>query len=272
MQSYWVTAQAEYSTDVLFRSHQAREELMPRLLTYSTLYFEARDVLAFLGRKLSGHFLGEVVTDQLDFSQMPKRLSGRHVKHRMKRNWMKMYNKEGVGLRVETVSNDPEEFRLRWRVRRHGCSVMAWVPLRQSVAFLSRYQEICGQCNGRDLDALAHVDDPHARHPRARCPECAGRHSRRPYGAPVQPGGAPGAHAVRGADERRTCLARLDQPRAAREARAGRIPSRGRPCQAVRPRDPSVAPAPRPPVGREDSPLTPLAGLPEWAAVSWRQR
>jgi hypothetical protein len=41
---------------------------------------------------------------------------------------------------------------------------MAWVPLRTGVAFLSRSQEICGQCNGRYLDALAHVDDP-TRHP-----------------------------------------------------------------------------------------------------------
>lgn len=59
---------------------------------------------------------------------MPKRLPGRRVKHRMKRNWMKMYNKEGVVLRVETVINDPEEFRIRRRVRRQGRSVMAWVP------------------------------------------------------------------------------------------------------------------------------------------------
>jgi hypothetical protein len=160
MQYYWVTAQAEYSTDVLFRSHQALEELMPRLLSYSTLYFEARDVMAFLGRKVHGNFQGDVVTDQVDFSQMPKRLPGRRVKHRMKRNWMKMYNKEGAVLRVETVINDPEEFRIRRRVRRHGRSVMAWVPLRKGVAFLSRYQEICGQCNRRYLDALAHVDDP----------------------------------------------------------------------------------------------------------------
>jgi hypothetical protein len=52
MQYYWVTSQAEYSTDVLFRSRADLEELMPRLLQYSTLYFEARDVMAFLGRKL----------------------------------------------------------------------------------------------------------------------------------------------------------------------------------------------------------------------------
>jgi hypothetical protein len=33
MQGYWVTAQAKYSTDMLFGSHALLEELMPRLLT-----------------------------------------------------------------------------------------------------------------------------------------------------------------------------------------------------------------------------------------------
>jgi hypothetical protein len=41
---------------------------------------------AFLGRTVHGNFQGDVVTDQVDFSQMPKRLPGRRVKHRMKRN------------------------------------------------------------------------------------------------------------------------------------------------------------------------------------------
>jgi hypothetical protein len=117
MRYYWVTSQSEYSTDVLFRSRADLEELMPRLLQYSTLYFEARDVMTFLGRKLNGNFQGDLVTDQLDFSQLPRRLPGRRVKHRMKRNWIKMYNKDGSALRVETVINQPDEFRIRRRVR-----------------------------------------------------------------------------------------------------------------------------------------------------------
>jgi hypothetical protein len=59
---YWVTSQSEYSTDVLFRTRGDLEELMPRLLQYSTLYFEARDVMAFLGRKVNGNFQGDLVT------------------------------------------------------------------------------------------------------------------------------------------------------------------------------------------------------------------
>ena len=37
MEYDWVTAQAEYSTDVLFRKRSDLQELMPRLLQYSTL-------------------------------------------------------------------------------------------------------------------------------------------------------------------------------------------------------------------------------------------
>src|SRR5262245_13122937 len=56
----------------------------------------------------------------------------------MKFNWIKMYDK-GTVLRVETVINNPEEFRVRRRVRRQGRDVMAWVPLRKSVTLLFRY-------------------------------------------------------------------------------------------------------------------------------------
>lgn len=40
MRYYRVTSQSEYSTDVLFRTRRDLEELFPRLLQYSTLYFE----------------------------------------------------------------------------------------------------------------------------------------------------------------------------------------------------------------------------------------
>jgi hypothetical protein len=159
MQYYWVTAQSEYSTDILFRKRADLEELMPRLCQYSALYFGASDVMSFLGRKLTGRFQGEVVTDQREVELRGTRVPGRRVKHRMKFNWIKMYDK-GTVLRVETVINNPEEFRVRRRVRRQGQNVMAWVPLRKSVTLLFRYREISAQSNVRYLDALSQVQDP----------------------------------------------------------------------------------------------------------------
>jgi hypothetical protein len=98
-------------------------------------------------------FLGEVVTDQRDVNILGKRVPGRQVKHRMKSNWIKMYDK-GTVLRVETVINDPEEIRVRRRVRRNGRDAMAWVPLRKSVTMPFRYREISAQSIVRYLGCL----------------------------------------------------------------------------------------------------------------------
>ena len=121
--------------------------------------FNAADVMTFLGRKLSGNFKGELVSDLHEY-QLKGRLPGRRVKHRMKANWIKMYDKTGVILRVETVINSPEEFRVRRRVHRDGKRVTRWVPLRKGVGFLFRYRDISRKSNQRYLDALAPVDDP----------------------------------------------------------------------------------------------------------------
>ncbi|MFQ5521009.1 MAG: hypothetical protein ACE5FK_06400 [Candidatus Methylomirabilia bacterium] len=159
MQYYWVTTQSEYATDLVFKRPQDLRELVPRLLTHSTLCFSATDVMSFLGRKWHGKFEGEVVTDQWG-QALRGRLPGRRVKHRMKQNWLKMYDKAGLVLRVETVINQPEEFRVRRRVHRRGRRRTEWVPLRKSVAYLFRYRELSLQSNSRYLNALAQVDDP----------------------------------------------------------------------------------------------------------------
>jgi len=155
----WVTPQAEDATDLVFKSPQHLAEFCPRRLEHSTLCFSARAVLSCLGRKWPGQFEGEVVTDQFD-PGFNGRLPGRRVKPRRKRNWIKMYEKVGWILRVETVINDPEEFRVRRRVRRRGRRRTEWVPLRKSVADLFRYRDVAPQSNARYLNALAHVEDP----------------------------------------------------------------------------------------------------------------
>jgi hypothetical protein len=114
--------------------------------------------MSFLGRKFHGKFEGEVVTDQA--GALTGRIPGRRVKHRMKQNWIKMYDKAGLVLRVETVINQPEEFRVRRRVCRRGERRTEWVPLRKSVAYLFRYRDVSAQSNTRYLNALAQVDDP----------------------------------------------------------------------------------------------------------------
>jgi len=149
---YWVATQSEYATDLVFKSRSHLQEFFPRLLEHSTLCFTAQDVMSFLGRKLHGQFQGEVVTDQFAHA-LKGRVPGRRVKHRMKQTWSKMYDQAGMGLRVETVINQPGEFRVRRRVRRRGRRVTEWVPLRKSVAYLFRYRELALQSNARYLSS-----------------------------------------------------------------------------------------------------------------------
>jgi hypothetical protein len=86
MPYYWVTAQSEYSTDILFKSASHLSELYPRLLSHSTLCFGAKEVMSFLGKKIRSQFEGEVVTDVSDLSF--KRIAGSRIKHRVKQNYV----------------------------------------------------------------------------------------------------------------------------------------------------------------------------------------
>jgi hypothetical protein len=156
---YWVASQSEYSTDIIFKSSSDLRDLFPRLLSHSTLCFGAKDVMSFLGRKLNGHFLGEIISDMKDGGWL-KRIPGARIKHRVKENWLKMYDKDGSVLRVEMVINNPEEFKVRKKVMRKHKRVMEWVPMRKGVAYLFRYREVSQQANYRYLEALAVVDDP----------------------------------------------------------------------------------------------------------------
>jgi len=154
---YWVIDQAEYSTDVLFTSRTALAELYPRLLEHAWLQFSAQDILAFLGRRLHPCFDGEVLTDC-----KADRLPGARIKHRMKNNWLKMYDKFGWILRIETVINQPREFKVRrWRLRR-GHRRLVWCPMNKGVANFYHYHAVARAANERYLAALAVVELPSA--------------------------------------------------------------------------------------------------------------
>lgn len=152
---YWTIQQAEYATDLIFASRGKLAQLYHRLLDYAAVNFGAQDILTFLGRKLHGNFQGEVLTDC-----KKNRAPGARIKHRMKDNWLKMYDKFGQVLRVETVINDPREFRVRRRRQRNGTTHLAWCPMNKGVANFHQFERVAKTANERYLEALAVVDDP----------------------------------------------------------------------------------------------------------------
>lgn len=151
--SYWsVTDQAEYATDILFKSRTDLERILSDLFTASITAFGAEDVMRFLGRKLHHAFTGEVVIDQ------KKRLEGRRVKFRLKRNTIKMYDHANV-LRIETTINNPAEFKILRPLdeNEQDKNVDRWSPMRKGVSNFWRYSQVAKAANARLINALANA-------------------------------------------------------------------------------------------------------------------
>lgn len=151
---YWVIDQAEFSTDVMFQDRSALTTLRPALYEHAATCFGAPQVMMFLGRKYRETFQGEVRTN------WHRREPGGAVKHWMKSNAIKMYDKAGTVLRIETVINEPKEFFVhRPRLKQDGREEVGWFPMSKGVANLYRYAQVGQQANERYLEALAIVND-----------------------------------------------------------------------------------------------------------------
>lgn len=154
---YWSLEQSEWATDVLFRTPEALAELYPRLLRYAGYNFSSAEVMRFLGRKLPAHggvhgrFQGQVVSD------ISPRADHFRAKHRVDKNWIKMYDKQQTVLRVETTINDVTDFKAFRRLEGQKSGSRQWLPLRKGTADIKRRARVSQAANERYLDALAGV-------------------------------------------------------------------------------------------------------------------
>lgn len=106
----------------------------------------------FLGKKPHGNFQGEVV------SHYGHRSEGIRLKHNLKGNSVKIYDKEGSVLRVETTVNTPQDFKVYRPKQRDPEGPCSWQPMRKGIADLHRRAQISQASNQRYLDALASIE------------------------------------------------------------------------------------------------------------------
>ena len=146
---YWTLRQGEFATDVVFRSEAALAAIYPDLVNHALRHFSSKDVLRFLGRRTDSRFQGEVVSD------LKHRPEGVRIKHRVEENSIKMYDKQGCILRIETTINMPTRFRVRRIVTRKGRRQRIWAPLRKGVVDIPRRAQLSKAANQRYVEALA---------------------------------------------------------------------------------------------------------------------
>lgn len=150
---YWSVYEMEWASDLVFDSPGALAAIYPGLSRYAILNLGSRDIMRFLGHKLHGRFSKEVVSD---YKTRPE---GVRVKHRVGSNSVKMYDKQGVVLRIETTINKPRDLTAFRRPEGKPDGELRWRPVRKGVADIHRVAQISQRANDRYGEALAALAD-----------------------------------------------------------------------------------------------------------------
>jgi hypothetical protein len=154
---YWSASQTEYATDVLFRKAAGLARWYGAFLQHGISTFKSADVLRFLGHyvpasgRVPRRFRGEVT------SSLKERPEGVRLRHTVRGNSLKVYDKQGSVLRVETTIVHPEHFKVYRPAAGDPEQRLRWQRLRRGVADLWRRAEVSQAANGRYLEALASV-------------------------------------------------------------------------------------------------------------------
>ena len=107
--------------------------------------------MRYLGKKLHGNYKGEL---KGDYKARPV---GIRIKYVINGNFLKMYNKKGMLLRIESVINNPYCFKVFRTTEGKPDEKPRWLLLRKGVADVKRRTEISQKMNERYLEGLTSI-------------------------------------------------------------------------------------------------------------------
>jgi hypothetical protein len=151
---HWSLMQIEYSTDLVFRSEQIMKPLYEELSRQAIHSVKAEQVATFLGKKITPQLAQEIG------SRFATRIEGTCIKHRLGKASVKMYDKFGRVLRLETTTNDVSFFKHHRKVEhRNGSSERCFAPIKKTIYSLIDLRDVLLGCNRRYLEYLSALDD-----------------------------------------------------------------------------------------------------------------
>lgn len=154
---HWSLMQVEYATDILFHRQADLQPIYETIARTAVLAVKASDIATFLGRKLTGQYQDELGND------FQTRIQGTRIRHHMGRVAIKMYDKHGLVLRIETVVNDVTFFKHHRKVEhRDGTSERKWAPVKKTIYSLPVLRELLWASNWRYLEFVSALEDPRA--------------------------------------------------------------------------------------------------------------
>jgi hypothetical protein len=147
--------QCEYATDIVFRRQTDLAAIYGNLTRTAIHTVQPDNIATFLGRKLNTQYEGEMG------NRFNIRLEGTRIKHTMGPVSLKLYDKFGLLLRIETTVNDLTFFKHYREVEhRDGSKETKWASMQKTIYSLPAWRELLEAAHRRYLEFLSTIEDP----------------------------------------------------------------------------------------------------------------
>jgi hypothetical protein len=154
---HWSVDQCEYATGIVFRKRADLQAIYDNLARTAIHTVKPDNIATFLGRKLSTRYEGEMG------NRFNIRIEGTRIKHTMGPVSIKLYDKFGLILRIETTVNDLTFFKHYREVEhRDGSRETKWASMQKTIYSLPALRELLEAANRRYLEFLSAIEDPRA--------------------------------------------------------------------------------------------------------------
>lgn len=152
---HWSIMQAEVATDIIFKRQKDLQAIYSLLLLVIIYSVRPENIASFLGQKLHGNYKGEIG------NRFNVRILGTRILHLMGPVAIKMYDKFGIILRIETTVNDVSFFKdYREVCHRNGERETKWTNMKKSIYSLSPLRKLLVDSNRRYLEFISEIDTP----------------------------------------------------------------------------------------------------------------
>lgn len=150
----WTIQQIECATDIMFKQPSDLGPLYDEIVRTAIFTVKPDNIATFLGQRITYNCKKDVGTN---YNQ---RILGTRIKHHMGDVSIKMYDKFGHVLRIESTCNDIGTFRVKRRVEhRDGSATEQKAPLKKSIYSLYQLFTIMKAANYRYLEFISSFDD-----------------------------------------------------------------------------------------------------------------
>jgi DNA-binding transcriptional ArsR family regulator len=151
---HWSIMQAEYATDIIFKHQKDLEGIYENLVRTAIHTVKPENIATFLGRKLDPRYQDEMG------NHFNIRIEGSRIKHTMGPVSLKMYDKHGMILRIETTVNNPSFFKhYREVVQRDGSKVRKIAQVKKNIYSLYGLMKLLEASNRRYLEFISALED-----------------------------------------------------------------------------------------------------------------